>query len=124
MTTPNDLKLEFGYWYLATPYSKYPDGIQAAFEDAATNTAALVRQGIPVFSPIAHTHPVAVYGGIDPYDHSIWIPADKPLMEAAHGLLVCKMKGWEESYGIKVEIEHFEAAGKPVHYLEDANGAN
>ena len=72
----------------------------------------------------AHTHPVAVYGGIDPYDHSIWIPADKPLMEAAHGLLVCKMKGWEESYGIKVEIEHFEAEGKPVHYLEDANGSN
>ena len=121
MTTPN-LKLESGYWYLATPYSKYPDGIKAAFEDAAINTAALVLQGIPVFSPIAHTHPVAVYGGIDPYDHDIWIPADKPLMGAAHGLLVVKMEGWEESYGIGIEIAHFKAAGKPVHFVEDVSG--
>jgi hypothetical protein len=60
------------------------------------------------------THPVAIHGNIDPYDHAIWIPADKPFMEAAKGLIFCKLPSWEESYGMRVEREYFESAGKPV----------
>jgi hypothetical protein len=106
------------YFYLATPYSKYPDGLDAAFRDACRATATLISAGVPVFSPIAHTHPVAVYGKMDPLDHSIWLPADKPMMDAAFGLLVARLDTWELSYGIKVEINEFIATGKPVIHLE------
>ena len=102
------------YWYLATPYSKYPDGIEAAFLVACEQTAILIRAGIPVFCPIAHTHPVAINGAIDPYDHTIWIPADKPLMEGARGLIFCKLPSWEISYGMDVERKYFESVGRPV----------
>lgn len=105
-------------WYLATPYSKYPKGIEAAFLVACQQTALLIRAGIPVYSPIAHTHPVAVNGDIDPLDHTIWLPADAPMMRAATGLIVCKMESWESSYGIGVEIAEFKKAGKPVVYME------
>lgn len=54
------------YWYLASPYSKYPAGIEAAFQDICKQTALLIRHKIPVYSPIAHTHPVAIHGEIDP----------------------------------------------------------
>lgn len=106
------------FWYLATPYSKFPSGIEAAFIVACQQTALLIRAGIPVYSPIAHTHPVAVNGDIDPLDHSIWLPADAPLMSAALGLIVCKMESWESSYGIGVEIAEFKKAGKPIVYME------
>ena len=43
--------------YLATPYSKYPAGLQQAFVDAAKLAALLLRSGMNVYSPIAHTHP-------------------------------------------------------------------
>lgn len=43
-----------GYWCLATPYSKVPGGIDAAFEAAAREAALYVKAGIPVVSPIAH----------------------------------------------------------------------
>lgn len=106
------------FWYLATPYSKYPDGLEAAFRAACEQTALLIRAGVPVFSPIAHTHPVAMAGNMDPLDHSIWLPADEPMMKAAHGLIVCKLPSWERSYGIECERIAFEGAHKPVIYME------
>jgi hypothetical protein len=105
------------FWYLATPYSKYAAGIEQAFIDACRETALLIRAGVPTFSPIAHTHPIAMHGDIDPLAHEIWLPADRPMMDAASGLIVCQMEGWEASYGIGVEIETFKAAGKPVVYM-------
>lgn len=107
-----------GFYYLATPYSKYPHGIEAAFRLAAENTAHLIRAGVPIYSPIAHTHPIAIHGGIDPLDHSIWLPADEPLMRAAKGLIVLMAETWEESYGISVEIAEFKAERKPILYME------
>lgn len=107
-----------GLWYLATPYSKYPRGLEKAFVEACRAAALLVRHGVRVYSPIAHTHPVAIHGGIDPLDHSIWLPADKPFMDAACGLLVVRMTGWAESYGIGEEIKVFEAAGKPIRHMD------
>ena len=105
-------------WYLATPYTNYPDGIESAWEEACRITARLILANIPVYSPIAHTHPVAIHGGIDPLDHEIWLPADEPMMHAATGLMVAMMTGWDQSYGIGVEIEAFTSAGKPVVYLD------
>lgn len=107
-----------GYWYLATPYSKFPAGLDAAHACACKATAKLIAAGVPVYSPIAHTHPVAVHGGMDPLDHKIWMPADKPMMVAAHGLIVLMMATWDDSYGISVEIKEFTAAGKPIIYLD------
>ncbi len=106
------------FWYLATPYSGYPDGIEAAFQEASAAAASLIERGIRVYCPIAHTHPIAIYGNLDPKDHSIWLPADGPFMDAAAGLIVVQMKGWEESKGITEEIIRFREAGKPVLNME------
>jgi hypothetical protein len=106
------------FWYLATPYSKYPDGIEAAFRAACEQSALLVKAGIPIFCPIAHTHPVAIQGGIDPFDHEIWLPADEPFMHLACGLIFCKLPSWEISYGMNEERKVFTAAGKPILDME------
>ena len=113
-----DLSWTGGFYYLGTPYSKYPYGTEAAFETAAAIAGELLKQAVPIFSPIAHSHPLAQYGNIDPLDHKIWLPADRPMMDAAAGLIVAKMEGWRESYGLTHEIEVFTAARKPVLYLD------
>lgn len=112
------LRLADGFWYIGTPYSKYPFGIDSAFIAACRITAKLIAAGVPAYSPISHTHPVALHGKMDPLDHSIWMPADAPMMRAAHGLIVVTLPTWEISYGISLEIEAFKAAGKPVLYLD------
>lgn len=106
------------FWYLATPYSKFKPSLEAAFVEAAKQAAILTRAGIPVFSPIAHTHPIAIHGNLDPLDHGIWLEADRTFMEAARGIIVCCMAGWRESYGVKFEIEAFKRMGKPVVYMQ------
>ena len=103
-----------GYAYLATPYSRYQGGIQAAFEMAARLAARLMRAGVPVFCPITHSHPIAVHGGLDPLDAALWSDADAPLLAAASVLVVYQAPGWTESVGIRQEIAASAAAGKPV----------
>jgi len=108
-----------GYWYLATPYTKYTAGIEAAFVEACRIAAWLIGQDVSVYSPIAHTHPIAIHGRMDPVtNHSLWLRADKPLMLAAHGLVVVRMAGWDESIGIAEEMEVFRAERKPVVFLD------
>ncbi|MBP2232560.1 hypothetical protein J2847_005889 [Azospirillum agricola] len=106
------------FWYLATPYSQFAGGIAAAFRAACDQAAVLVKAGIPVFAPIVHTHPIAILGGLDPRDHGIWLPADAPFMAAARGLIVCKLPGWTESFGIAEEIKAFQAMVKPIVYMQ------
>jgi hypothetical protein len=105
------------FFYLATPYSKYPEGPEAAHIAACRIAAALMRFRIPVFSPIAHTHLLSVHGDLKDMEIAFWLDADRPMMDAAHGLIVAQLKGWRESVGVTHEIEVFKKAGKPMFYL-------
>lgn len=108
------LQVPNGFWYVGTPYSRYPGGLEKAFVMACEQVGVLLRAGLSAYSPIAHTHPVAMVCHIDPLDHDIWMPADRPMMLAAVGLVVVKAPGWEASRGLTEEIREFEAAGKPI----------
>lgn len=119
---PNDLQ-RYSLCYLATPYSKYSAGLDKAFEDAAALAASLLVEGVKVYSPIAHTHPLAKYSHLDPLDHEIWLPFDEAMMAAADALIVAHMDGWQDSYGIAHEIDYFTKAGKPIYDLEPSSFA-
>jgi hypothetical protein len=106
-------------YYLATPYTKYQGGnIEAAFVAACKLAADLLAVGHAIYSPIAHTHPISIHSGLDPLDHSIWLPFDEAMMAAADVLLVAQMDGWQDSFGIAHEIEFFTKARKPIVYLD------
>jgi hypothetical protein len=115
--------LNVGYWYVATPYSKYPAGLDAAYRDANQAAARLVTErGMRVFCPIAHSHSLcAIYGtenGIgDALDPHFWEWLDAPLLDACHGVAVVMMDGWSESRGVLHEIKTARKAGKPVIYF-------
>lgn len=107
------------YYYLATPYTSYTaGGLHSAYLVANIEAARFVRAGIPVFSPIAHSHSIADYGKIDKASHDIWMAADEPLLAASRGVIVCKLPGWDRSKGIEMEIEMAKKYGIPVYYME------
>lgn len=103
-----------GYWYIASPYTKYPNGRQAAADDATMAGAWLVRRGVHVFVPITHSHPISQFLPRELDTLQTWMDQDHPLMACAVGLCVVKMPTWDESTGIAEEIKTFEQAGKPV----------
>lgn len=105
-------------YYLATPYSLFAGGIDEAHRQACRIAAKLIRIGMTVYSPIAATHCIAMYGDLDPLDHSIWLPFDEAMMKAADVLIVAHMDGWNVSKGIEHEIKFFERAEKPIFDLD------
>ena len=104
--------------YVGTPYTKYRLGPELAFRHAAALMADLIRAGLPVYSPIAHTHPIAVHGGLDPLDHTIWLPFNLAIMRRSDALLVLMMEGWQESTGVAHEIRFFQDHAKPVYLFD------
>lgn len=103
--------------YLATPYSKHPAGLECAHKQACKAVAALLRRKVAAYSPIAHGHPVALHGGLDPLDHAIWLPFDQHMMDVCGELWIVQMPGWDDSYGIEQERKYFAGQGKPIRWL-------
>lgn len=104
--------------YLATPYSKYKEGLVEANRLACVYAGEFIKANFPVFCPIAHSHAIAVEGNLQALDHSVWMPLDFAFTEAAFAMVVCKMHGWNESYGIGKEIDFFMLNKKPVFFWE------
>lgn len=102
------------FYYLATPYSKYPGGIEKAYQLACEQAAFLLWHKVPVFCPIAHSHGIAKHGAIDPFSHEFWLPADRPFMDLAKGLIVVMAEGWSESVGIAAEIAVFMRSSRRI----------
>jgi len=73
-----------------------------------------VMAGVPCFSPIIHSHHVARICGIDPFSHAIWLPAERPMLDAAMGLIVLQIDGWCTSVGLCEEIDLFVADARPI----------
>lgn len=94
-----------GYWYLATPYTNYPHGHDAAHEHACQIAGQFIRAGVNVFCPIAHSHHLAQIGGLDHMDGELWKRLDAPYLENARGVIVAMMDGWAQSAGVSHEIE-------------------
>jgi hypothetical protein len=109
---------DYGLIYLATPYSKWPAGLEDAFKEAAKLAARLLEKGASVYSPIAHTHPLAIHGGLDPLDHKLWLDFDEAMMERSDALFVATMYGWTESKGVAHEINRFAEMGKPIRKVD------
>lgn len=103
-----------GFYYLASPYSLHPGGTENAFREVCKAAALLINAGYTTFSPIAMTHPIATIGGLDPMDGAMWLSHDEPFMEAACGIIVLMLDGWDSSIGVRHEINRFHAMGKPI----------
>lgn len=101
-------------YYLSTPYAKYPDGIEAAYEEAIKAASELLAQGYHVYSPIAHNHPISKNPKLHHYD---WLKEDTVFMPKMDAMILYKMPSWEKSIGIGFEMGHFIAEDKPIFEL-------
>ena len=107
--------------YLASPYAKYPAGAEQAFIDVCAIAGQLIQSGMAIYSPIAHCHPIAVHTGMKLHNYELWIPLDKMMLDRCDVLIVAHMLGWQDSIGIKIEIDYFIEADKPIYDLNIKN---
>ncbi len=102
--------------YLASPYSHPDINVREERFCAACQAAAhLMWEGHLVFSPVAHTHPIAEFGL--PTEWSFWERQDRALLERCDDVIVLTLDGWDESVGVLAEVQIAKELGKPVRYL-------
>ena len=104
--------------YLASPYS-HPDPAmrEKRFKAACMATAELMLDGHVAYSPIAHSHPVALHGGIDPTHNFDWLGQDLPILAKFDDVHVLCIPGAAESKGVKVEIQEAKRLGKRIEFM-------
>jgi hypothetical protein len=115
-----EMKETGGFWYLGSEYTLFDGGIEMAARLACRAAGFLMSKGIAIFSPIAHSHPIAAVAGLNPLDHALWMSIDRPIMEAAEGLIVVRSPGWKLSRGLAEEIAFFRDNGAPVYGYDPA----
>jgi hypothetical protein len=111
--------------YLASPYSHPEADVREARYIAACQAAAeLMRAGHVVYSPIAHSHPIATHlPEALLLDHEFWMEQCLPMIElssAVYVLVGCA--GWELSRGVSREIAHAMERGIPVLHFRNWQG--
>ena len=101
--------------YLAIPYK---GNEKKSFEMANKIASKLMNEGKIVYSPISHNHPIAEQEGL-PHGWDFWEKYDTVFVGWCDVLYVCKIKGWEESIGVKAEIKIAKELKKKIKYLEE-----
>ena len=105
--------------YLASPYSHPDPAVRFnRFQAVCRAAAKLMREGHQVFSPIAHSHSVALFGDIGAGAHDFWWRQDEPWLRRADALYILKLDGWEQSEGIARERGLAEGLNKPITFVE------
>ena len=100
--------------YIAIPYSSV-DKIKS-FELSNKVAAQEYKKGNIVYAPISHTHSVAVQEGL-PTTIEFWEKVDFEFLRWCDYMVVVKMTGWDESRGVKKEMDYCKSLGKPIVYL-------
>jgi len=79
----------------------------------------LEENGVFTFSPIAHSHGMSLFASDkNKLSHDFWLTIDFKYIKLSRGLIVCKIKGWENSFGIAKEIEFAKSIHKSILYTE------
>ena len=104
--------------YLATPYSHADVMVRIERYSIVTKVAAnLMRSGELIYSPISHTHHMAVWHGL-PTDFGYWEEHCKAFLSASHKLIVLQQKGWQDSVGVRAEMVLAWEMGLTIEHME------
>ena len=102
--------------YLATPYTHRDRAVMLARFRAVNKAAAqLMAQGLNVFSPISHSHPIAEAGAL-PTTWDFWEKYDREVLKCCSQVIVLMLDGWKESKGVTAEVQIAEGLGIVVRY--------
>ena len=102
--------------YLMSPYTSDRQTEVLRYKLATEAAAILIQAGYICFSPIVHSHPIALERNIQ-QDGAFWMRQCRTYIRhwATQGI-VLMLPGWEESDGVDEELRLLIRLDLPVHY--------
>lgn len=105
--------------YLASPYNHEKASMRAVrYQAALEATAMLMRLGRIVYSPIVHNHPIAISDDGLPREWEYWKQFDEVILSRCDRLWILTLDGWQESVGVKGEIEIAHRLRLPIQLVQ------
>lgn len=80
-------------------------------------TDMLIKQGYCVICPVLMGHLIVTRLPDTPASWDYWAKTCETLLEKSDEVIVATFSGWENSKGVKAEINLATKLGKPVTYL-------
>lgn len=106
--------------YLASPYTHAdPEVRRERYVAVCRKAAELMLAGKVIFSPVAHSHPIAeqMPEGCA-VDAKLWEIQDAPYVALCSELIVLMLPGWAQSRGVAHEVAVAQSRRIPVLYIE------
>lgn len=107
--------------YLAAPYTHPNAEVRRARFEAITRAAAKqIAAGKIVYSPVTMTHPIdlALAGKGQTLGSDYWVKYDEAFMELCSEMVVLRLEGWEQSSGVRREIDFFKSKNLAVTFID------
>lgn len=102
------------YLYLASPYTHAdPEVRRMRFEEAERALAWMLGKRIWAYSPIVHCHQLSIRNALPP-NHEFWFEYDCAMIRASEGVAVLQIDGWEQSKGVRAELDFAAGICLPV----------
>jgi len=107
--------------YVAVPYSSDdPAVMQHRFNVVTKVSAALMKRGKMVFSPITHSHPIAQYlDAKTALDWKAWQKFDTKMLKCCDELYVLMLAGWLDSVGVGAEMQLARELGMKITFIDE-----
>jgi hypothetical protein len=99
--------------YLAIPYTGQE---KKSFKIANRIAGQLMNDGNIVFSPISHTHPIAIECGL-PKEWEYWKDFDEIFIDWCDEIYIVTLDNWQKSKGVMAEIDIANKKRKPIKYI-------
>ena len=116
-------------WYLASPYTSNEPGVSADRVDQNRIVSQQLMARFPsvlFFSPVVYSE--ALLQTDDPRFDGVWEPPVGwyefllGFLLLSRKLIVLRLPGWEDSFGVQLEIDVARAYCIPIVYLDFENG--
>ena len=109
--------------YLASPYYHHDPRVRSDRVELASMTAArLMEQGFVVYSPITHGHNLADHLlPANAHSHDFWMRQSIAMLQACDRLCVLPTPGWQESKGLREELQCAEFSAMPVYVVKQSS---
>jgi hypothetical protein len=106
-----------GYDYIGSPYS-HPEALirEERFIHAAYYLMQKLKRREWAYSPIVHCHQLSQIWGM-PTDAEFWRDYDFAMLAHARKFEVLRLDGWDQSLGLKGEIEEATRLNIRIEYI-------
>ena len=102
------------FTYLASPYSHPDEKVRhARYLGVCELARELIQNNITPYSPIMHFHHFKPPANMS-YDAKSWERVNFDMLASASWMIVCGISGWEESIGVKGEIDFCRRFNLPI----------